>query len=498
MRGGRIVLALAGAGTATTVTVVALGVWLRLAAWDAPGADEVMAWWLASAVAALGYGLLGGWLAARRPRLPVGWLLLTFGLAHALALAGPGWLVYELAVTPASTSTPARAAMWVGNATWMVAVIGTVSVLPLLLPGGSLPSRRWRPVLAAGLAALWSLWRRGRGRPASADHPSDADRPASTASTSASGAAAERQRRQVRWVLLGLAASVVLFVAGFWLGPVLTALAMLPLPVACLVAVLRYQMWDVDLVVSRALAYGTLTAAIGACYAACVGVGGILLGRTTGAPLVATALVAVFTEPLARRLRAQANRLVFGGEHDPHTVLSLVGARLRAAEDADAVSRGVLPELAAAVARALRLPYIARALRAVAAGEVVFSAAIASRVLAWFANGGRAPLAPFPELTDREREILDLVARGLTNPAIARRLHLSDKTIRNHVSNVFTKLQVADRAEAVARARDAGLGTGPLWSGRGTGRACPVSGAERPPGVVPGPGIGTVVGLGPG
>ncbi|ADP84723.1 response regulator [Pseudofrankia inefficax] len=105
---------------------------------------------------------------------------------------------------------------------------------------------------------------------------------------------------------------------------------------------------------------------------------------------------------------------------------------------------------------------IARSLRAVAAGEVVFSAAIASRVLAWFATGGRSALAPFPELTDREREILDLVARGLTNPAIARRLFLSDKTVRNHVSNVFAKLQVADRAEAVARARDAGLGTGPL------------------------------------
>ncbi|MBL7494800.1 response regulator transcription factor [Frankia sp. CNm7] len=105
---------------------------------------------------------------------------------------------------------------------------------------------------------------------------------------------------------------------------------------------------------------------------------------------------------------------------------------------------------------------IARALRSVAAGEVVFSAAIASRVLAWFARGGRTTPAPFPELTDREREILDLVAHGLTNPAIARRLHLSDKTVRNHVSNVFTKLHVADRAEAVARARDAGLGTGPL------------------------------------
>ncbi len=103
---------------------------------------------------------------------------------------------------------------------------------------------------------------------------------------------------------------------------------------------------------------------------------------------------------------------------------------------------------------------IARALTGVAQGEVVFSAGIASRVLAFFA-AGRAPTAvqPFPELTDREREVLDLVARGLTNSEIARRLVVSSKTVRNHVSNVFTKLQVAGRAEAVAQARDAGLGS---------------------------------------
>ena len=105
---------------------------------------------------------------------------------------------------------------------------------------------------------------------------------------------------------------------------------------------------------------------------------------------------------------------------------------------------------------------IARALETVANGEVVFSATLASRVLAWFARGGTGAAAPFPELTEREREILDLVARGLTNAAIARRLVVSDKTVRNHVSNVFGKLHVADRAEAVARARDAGMGTGPL------------------------------------
>ncbi len=104
---------------------------------------------------------------------------------------------------------------------------------------------------------------------------------------------------------------------------------------------------------------------------------------------------------------------------------------------------------------------IARALEGVAHGEVVFSAGIASRVLAFFAAGpgaAAAVLDPFPGLTEREREILDLVARGLTNAEIARRLVVSDKTVRNHVSNVFTKLQVAGRAEAVARARDAGLG----------------------------------------
>jgi DNA-binding NarL/FixJ family response regulator len=103
---------------------------------------------------------------------------------------------------------------------------------------------------------------------------------------------------------------------------------------------------------------------------------------------------------------------------------------------------------------------IARGLEAVSHGEVVFSASIAGRVLSFFAAGGTRDVAvPFPELTEREREILDLVARGLTNSEIARRLFLSDKTVRNHVSNVFAKLHVAGRAEAVARARDAGLGT---------------------------------------
>jgi len=102
---------------------------------------------------------------------------------------------------------------------------------------------------------------------------------------------------------------------------------------------------------------------------------------------------------------------------------------------------------------------LARAIRAVAEGESIFSPAIATRVLQSFAQTGatQRPLA-FPELTERERELLDLIARGLSNPDIARQLVLSPKTVRNHVSNILSKLQARDRSAAIVRAREAGLG----------------------------------------
>lgn len=99
---------------------------------------------------------------------------------------------------------------------------------------------------------------------------------------------------------------------------------------------------------------------------------------------------------------------------------------------------------------------ITRAIRAVGNGEAIFGPAIARRVLGYFS--GPMPAPAFPELTARERELLDLVAAGHNNAAIARQLSLSIKTVRNHLSNIFSKLQVADRAQAMIRAREAGLG----------------------------------------
>jgi DNA-binding NarL/FixJ family response regulator len=98
-----------------------------------------------------------------------------------------------------------------------------------------------------------------------------------------------------------------------------------------------------------------------------------------------------------------------------------------------------------------------RAIAVVAGGEAIFGAGVATRALSYFSTP-RADAAAFPELTPREREVLTLIASGLNNAAIASRLGLAPNTVSNHISNIFAKLQVASRAEAIVRARSAGLG----------------------------------------
>lgn len=103
-----------------------------------------------------------------------------------------------------------------------------------------------------------------------------------------------------------------------------------------------------------------------------------------------------------------------------------------------------------------------KAIRSIAGGEAIFGPGIAQRLMSYFAQPGQEPGAKadhaFPQLTEREHELLELIARGYTNTAIADRLYLSPKTVRNYVSAIFAKLQVTDRAQAIVRAREAGLG----------------------------------------
>lgn len=103
---------------------------------------------------------------------------------------------------------------------------------------------------------------------------------------------------------------------------------------------------------------------------------------------------------------------------------------------------------------------VLRTVAAVVAGQALFGPAIASRISGFFMRGTPADkaLLPFPELTEREREVLNLIARGLNNQEIAQQLYVSSKTISNHISSIFNKLQVADRPQAIIKARQAGMG----------------------------------------
>jgi DNA-binding NarL/FixJ family response regulator len=105
-----------------------------------------------------------------------------------------------------------------------------------------------------------------------------------------------------------------------------------------------------------------------------------------------------------------------------------------------------------------------RAIRAAAVGEAIFGASIATRLVSYFDDDARASAA-FPDLTERELDILELIAQGRSNAEIGQRLGIASKTVRNHVANVLNKLEVADRSQAIVRAREAGLGRGD--AGRG-------------------------------
>jgi DNA-binding NarL/FixJ family response regulator len=128
---------------------------------------------------------------------------------------------------------------------------------------------------------------------------------------------------------------------------------------------------------------------------------------------------------------------------------------LTMSEDADAVFGAVRAGARGYLLKGADRDELHRAVRSVAEGEAIFGAAISRRLLGAFADGSTA--APLPALTDREREVLVLVTDGYTNAAIAQRLVLSPKTVRNHVSNILTKLQVVDRTAAAEVARDAGI-----------------------------------------
>jgi DNA-binding NarL/FixJ family response regulator len=145
-------------------------------------------------------------------------------------------------------------------------------------------------------------------------------------------------------------------------------------------------------------------------------------------------------------------RIVASSPHISVLVLTML-------EDDESVFAAVRAGARGYLLKGARRTEIIRSIEAVGAGEVIFGPKIAERVTTYFRSIRSEPAADaFPQLTDREREILTLIASGRENAEIAKALSLSTKTVRNHASNIFMKLQVAHRAQAIVLAREAGLG----------------------------------------
>jgi two-component system, NarL family, sensor kinase len=397
---------LAAAGFALAVATVGFG-WFLLGAPER--ADDVPSFWAMPLTAALGYGAVGGVLAWAGRAVVVRRVMLGIALLQGLTTVTT---LYGEASLDAGGEWPLTSAVyWLGTWTWAPAFVAVGTLLPLVLPDGR---PLWRPATAlataaVGVAALsWALTPyhlqdvpidNGLQNPVGIDVVADgivADLSAALLLTAIAVSLSSLvvrwrrsrgvEREQLTWLLLGVAGTVLLALAGVLsdpsVGEVVAAVAMLPLPLACGVALLRHRLWDVDVVVSRSLAYGLLTGAVVGGYVAAVAVLGGLLGSTAGAPVLATAVVALCVLPLHGRLQRLVNRLVHGHDDDPYTALARLGGRLEAAADPAEIAEHVLPDLVQQVVRVLRVP----------AAAVVLSDGSRTAVGAVPTDGTRVPL----------------------------------------------------------------------------------------------------------
>lgn len=382
----RVRIAASIANGLAAITVVAALTAAGLSFRNLGGIEVVSAEWLGGLVGAFAYALPGAYLAARRPGNAVGWLFLTIGMAYAIADLSAAYGTYGLETTPGSLPA-ASWARWLGLWVWSVAYGLIPSLLLLVVPTGKLLSKRWRPVAwfaGAGvvvLAGAWALTPYG-ARDAVVSMP-EVTNPVGVSwgpslflvagpllivgvigGLLSLGIRYRRadaeEREQVSWVLFGAGLAVTLLVAARLLpydgpGQYVGALALVPLPLCIAVAVFRHGMWDVSAALSRSILYAGLTLGVIAVYVAVVTVVGGLLGRTTGAPVFAVAIVAVVASPLRDRLRRVANRLVYGVREEPWMLISHLSDRLRDNGRQTDLFQGV----ADTIARAFRLPHAA-------------------------------------------------------------------------------------------------------------------------------------------
>ena len=340
------------------------------------------------AFSATSLALLGALLTTRRPEHPISWVLA--GTALSWAIAGFAYANAVEALVEAPGSLPGGlAAAWIDSWSWLPTMVLPVGLLLLLVPDGRLLSARWRVALVAVIAgtALASFGFSGSetfdlGSDTPIDNPLVLD-PSTAHVAIAVGAAMlvaglfasfacfivryrhslDDERQQLRWVGLslgvafGLGAVAMLSWEVFPYAHVLYALALLALPCGTAVAVLKYRLYEIDLVVNRALVYGVLTVCVVSSYVLVVGLIGWALSDASDVvlSLAVTGVVAVCFQPARERVQRFVNRLMYGERDDPYTALARFGRRLETSLEADAV----LPTVVETIGQTLRLGYLA-------------------------------------------------------------------------------------------------------------------------------------------
>jgi signal transduction histidine kinase len=370
-----------------TVILVALAVTLLVIrggddvpGYAEPGAQEVFV----GTALALAFAVLGALVVARRTAGPIGPLLCTAGVTAALVLACREWGARALLIDPGSL--PAGEAMaWIATWAWIGTIPLAGTVIALLFPDGRLPSPRWRPALWFSIFALGAVlvgYALSEGSleafpglenpvgflPAGLRDIGGLMAPAvalgmASLAVRYRGASGD-QRQQLSWIAAAACLLIALAVVEGLIGSIdedaetgwLVNLGTLSLVAAAGVAVLRYRLYDLDLVVNRALVYGVLTALVVGAYVGLVTALGELLDSSgVGVSLIATAVVAVAIQPLRSLLQRRVDRLMYGDRDDPYRALSRLGERLGGTLDPDEV----LPAVVETVAEGLRLPYVA-------------------------------------------------------------------------------------------------------------------------------------------
>jgi signal transduction histidine kinase len=413
---------------------------------------------------AITFGTVGALVAVHQGRNPVGWLLIALGCASAIHGFAQEYTAYVFVESPGAL-WGGEAVAWVNAFKGEVTGIGIVALILLYFPNGRLPSPAWRITMwiaAVGIGlSMLAAFRPGSFRNAS--YPPTVTNPLGIPGANAILGAAEAlgmtlmlvaamlaiastvrrfrqaegsERQQLEWLALGGAAVVAFMVGTQFLFTVprtveepLFYLSFAALPTAVGIAILKQDLYDVDLVLSRTLVWGSLTAFVVGTYVVVVGFLGTLVhARGDLVPsLVATGLVALLFHPLRDRVQRLVNRFIYGDRDDPYAVVSRLGRRL----EATLAPEAVLPTIVETVAEALKLPYVAIALRQ---GQTL-------SVTAAFGTPGRdlfnlpltyqsepigqlslAPRAPGDAFTPTDLRLLEDLARQVGTAAHAIRL----------------------------------------------------------------------------